>query len=53
VNGAESLQSIAKKLNLTLNDALLIVFRLQSLEVIDYWNSTVFTLPNGGQSNAA
>jgi CheY-like chemotaxis protein len=52
VNGAESLQSIAKKLNLTLNDALLIVFRLQSLEVIDYWNSTVFTLPNG-QSTAA
>jgi hypothetical protein len=52
VNGAESLQSISKKLNLTLNDALLIIFRLQSLEIIDYWNSTVFTLPNG-QSTAA
>jgi CheY-like chemotaxis protein len=49
VNGAESLQSIAKKLNLTLNDALLIVYRFQALEIIDYWNSTVFSLPGSGQ----
>ncbi|MEQ1860371.1 MAG: response regulator [Chthoniobacteraceae bacterium] len=51
VNGAEPLQSIAKKLNITLNDALLIVFRFQSLEIIDYWGSNVFGLP-GGQSAA-
>ena len=39
VNGAESLQSIAKKIAVPLNDALLIVFRFQALEIIDYWNS--------------
>jgi len=50
VNGAESLQSIAKKLNITLNDALLIVFRFQALEIIDYWSSNVFGLP--GQTAA-
>jgi CheY-like chemotaxis protein len=50
VNGAESLQSIAKKLNITLNDALLIVFRFQALEIIDYWSSNVFGLP--GQNAA-
>ncbi len=51
VNGAESLQSIAKKLSITLNDALLIVFRFQSLEIIDFWGSNVFSLP-GGQTAA-
>jgi CheY-like chemotaxis protein len=45
VNGAESLQSIAKKINVPLNDALLIVFRFQALEIIDYWSSSVLSLP--------
>jgi CheY-like chemotaxis protein len=52
VNGAESLQNIARKLNITLNDALLIVFRFQALEIIDYWSSTVFSLPTGVQGAA-
>lgn len=47
VNGAESLQSIAKKIGIPLNDALLIVFRFQALEIIDYWNSSVLSLPQG------
>lgn len=47
VNGAEPLLNIAKKLNIALNDALLIVFRFQSLEIIDYWGSNVFGLPAG------
>ena len=47
VNGAESLQSIAKKIGIPLNDALLIVFRFQQLEIIDYWNSSVLSLPGG------
>jgi CheY-like chemotaxis protein len=50
VNGAEPLQSIAKKLNISLNDALLIVFRFQALEIIDYWGSNIFGLP--GQNAA-
>ncbi len=45
VNGTESLQSIAKKINVPLNDALLIVFRFQALEIIDYWSSSVLSLP--------
>lgn len=48
VNGAESLQSIAKKIGIPLNDALLVVFRFLSLEIIDYWNSSVLSLPGGG-----
>ena len=47
INGAESLQSIAKKVGIPLNDALLIVFRFQSLDIIDYWNSAVLSLPQG------
>ncbi len=47
INGAESLQSIAKKVGIPLNDALLIVFRFQALEIIDYWNSAVLSLPQG------
>jgi CheY-like chemotaxis protein len=53
VNGAESLQSIAKKIAVPLNDALLIVFRFQALEVIDYWNSSVLSLPNAPGSTQA
>jgi CheY-like chemotaxis protein len=45
VNGAESLQSIAKHIGVPLNDALLIVFRFASLEIIDYWSSNVLSLP--------
>jgi CheY-like chemotaxis protein len=51
VNGAESLQSIAKNINVPLNDALLIVFRFQALEIIDYWNPSVLSLP--GPAGAA
>ena len=49
INGAESLQSIAKKIGIPLNDALLIVFRFQALEIIDYWSSSVLSLPQGNQ----
>lgn len=45
INGAESLQAIAKKIGIPLNDALLIVFRFQVLDIIDYWSSTVLSLP--------
>ena len=45
VNGAESLQSIAKKIGIPLNDALLIVFRFLALDIIDYWTSNVLSLP--------
>jgi len=45
VNGAESLQSIARKIAVPLNDALLIVFRFQALDIIDYWSSAVLSLP--------
>ena len=45
INGAETLQQIAKKISVPLNDALLIVFRFQTLEIIDYWSSTVLSLP--------
>lgn len=47
VNGTESLQMIAKKLGIPLNDALLIVFRFLALDVIDYWSSNVLSLPGG------
>ncbi len=45
VNGAESLQAIAKRIGIPLNDALLIVFRFASLEIIDYWSQNVLSLP--------
>ena len=51
VNGAESLQGIAKKIGIPLNDALLIVFRFLALDIIDYWSSSVLSLP-GGQAAA-
>jgi len=53
VNGAESLQTIAKKINVPLNDALLIVFRFQALEIIDYWSSSVLSLPSPGGAASA
>ena len=52
VNGAESLQAIAKKIGIPLNDALLIVFRFLALDIIDYWSSNVLSLP-GGQAAPA
>jgi CheY-like chemotaxis protein len=45
VNGTDSLQQIARKIGIPLNDALLIVFRLLCLGVIDYWSSSVLPLP--------
>ncbi len=45
VNGSESLQTIAKRISVPLNDALLIVFRFAALEIIDYWSQNVLSLP--------
>jgi CheY-like chemotaxis protein len=53
INGAESLQSIAKKIGIPLNDALLIVFRFAALDIIDYWSSNVLSLPGGAPATAA
>ncbi len=52
VNGAESLQSIAKRIGTPLNDALLIVFRFAALEIIDYWSSSVLSLAPGPMAGA-
>jgi hypothetical protein len=51
VNGTESLQAIAKRIGIPLNDALLIVFRFATLEIIDYWSSNVLSLPVGSQAD--
>jgi DNA-binding response OmpR family regulator len=45
INGSESLQVIAHKVGIPLNDALLVVFRFQSLEIVDFWNSGSLSLP--------
>jgi hypothetical protein len=45
VNGSESLQAMAQKLGIPLNDSLLIAFRFQALEIIDFWNPSALTLP--------
>ena len=45
INGSESLQIIAQRIGVPLNDALLIVFRFQALEIIDFWSSSVLSLP--------
>ena len=50
INGSESLQVIAQLIGIPLNDALLIVFRFQALEIIDYWSSSALSLP--GSSDA-
>ena len=44
INGTDSLQAIASKIGVPLNDALLIVFRFQMLEIIDYWNAGAFAI---------
>ncbi len=53
INGSESLQLIAKRIGIPLNDALLIVFRFQALDIIDYWNSSVLSLPGAPTGAAA
>jgi CheY-like chemotaxis protein len=53
INGAESLQSIAKKIGIPLNDALLIVFRFAALDIIDYWSSNVLSLPGAVAPSAS
>jgi len=45
INGSESLQAIAQKVGIPLGDALLVVFRFQSLEIVDFWNSGALSLP--------
>jgi len=47
ITGTESLQAIAQKIGLALNDAILIVFRFLALEIIDFWNPGVLGLPDG------
>jgi CheY-like chemotaxis protein len=53
INGSESLQVIAKKIGVPLNDALLIVFRFAALEIIDYWSQSVLSLPPAPASAAS
>ncbi len=47
INGTDALQAIAAKLGIPLGDALLIVFRFQLLDVIDFWNAGVLSLSGG------
>lgn len=44
INGTDPLQALAGKLGIPLGDALLIVFRFQSLDIIDFWNAGVLSL---------
>ena len=46
ISGADTLQSIATKIGISLNDALLIVFRFLALEIIDFWNPGLLSLPS-------
>ncbi|MEO6741472.1 MAG: response regulator [Chthoniobacteraceae bacterium] len=45
VNGSESLQVIAQRVGIPLGDALLVVFRFQALEIVDFWGSGALSLP--------
>ncbi|MEO6787216.1 MAG: response regulator [Chthoniobacteraceae bacterium] len=47
INGSESLQVIAQRLGIPMGDALMIVFRFQALEIIDFWNAGALALPLG------
>ena len=47
INGSESLQSIAKRIGISLNAALLILFRFATLDLIDCWSSSVLAHPSG------
>ena len=45
INGSESLQAIAQRVGIPLGDALLVVFRFQALEIVDFWGSGSLSLP--------
>ena len=45
INGTDTLQGIAQNIGIPLGDALLVVFRFQALEIIDFWNAGVLSLP--------
>ena len=45
INGTDTLQAISQNIGIPLGDALLIVFRFQSLDIIDFWNAGVLSLP--------
>ena len=45
INGSESLQVIAQRVGIPLGDALLVVFRFQALEIVDFWGSGSLSLP--------
>ncbi len=49
INGTDTLQVIASKLGIPLNDALLIVYRFDALDVIDCWNPGVLGLPGAAE----
>jgi CheY-like chemotaxis protein len=53
ISGTETLQAIAQKIGVPLNDALLIVFRFIALEIIDFWNPGVLALTSGAEANAS
>ncbi len=46
INGTDTLQAIAQNIGIPLGDALLVVFRFQALEIIDFWNAGVLSLPD-------
>jgi CheY-like chemotaxis protein len=52
INGTDTLPQISKKIGVPLNDALLIVFRLQTMEIIDYWLPSALGLPGGDAKSA-
>ena len=45
INGTDSVLVLAQSIGIALNDALLIVFRFQSLEIVDFWGAGVLSLP--------
>jgi CheY-like chemotaxis protein len=53
ISGTDTLQAIAQKIGVPLADALLVVFRFIALDIIDFWNPGVLTLPASSQTAAA
>lgn len=49
INGTDTLQAITARLGIPLNDALLIVYRFDALDVIDFWNPGVLGLPGAAE----
>ena len=47
INGSDPLQVLAQKVGIPLSDAALVVFRFQSLEIVDCWNAGALSLPAG------